>query len=136
MVKLLLVDDDRDFLVVMSEYLKSLGFEPSLATSARQARDRLKQSRYDMVISDLNMPGESGLDLYRHVSSWYPHIPFILMTGCGELRVKREVLRKGVDAYLEKPFFLNDLMKTIAGVAEANPIVRIRFRLHKVAIPL
>jgi DNA-binding NtrC family response regulator len=97
----------------MGEYLESVGLEHDLAVSAEQARNRLKRSGYDVVVSDLNMPGESGLDLLSHVSSMYPETRFILMTGCDDLRIKRESMRMGADAYFEKPFYLNELWQTI-----------------------
>ena len=111
MARILIVDDDEDLLLLMGEYLESVGLEYDLAVSAEQARNRLKRSRYDMVVSDFNMPGESGLDLLRYVSSMYPETPFVLMTGCYDLRIKRESMRMGAHAYIQKPFYLNELRR-------------------------
>jgi len=111
--RILIVDDDADFLRLMGEYLESAGIEYDPALSAEQARNRLKGSGYDMVVSDLNMPGESGLDLLRYVSSMYPETPFVLMTGCYDLRIKRESMRMGAHAYIQKPFYMNELSQTI-----------------------
>jgi DNA-binding NtrC family response regulator len=113
MARILIVDDDENLVHLMGEYLESVGLEHDLAVSAEQARNRLKRSGYDVVVSDLNMPGESGLDLLSHVSSMYPETRFILMTGCDDLRIKRESMRMGADAYFEKPFYLNELWQTI-----------------------
>ncbi len=110
---ILLVDDDEDLLNLMSEYLDSAGLEHDLALSAEQARSLLKLSRYDMVLSDFNMPGESGLDLLRYVSSKYPKIPFVLWTGCDDPRIKREAVRMGALAYIPKPFYMSELRKII-----------------------
>src|SRR5208337_2120816 len=113
MSRILIVDDDEDFLFLLGEYLKSVGVEYDQAVSAEQARNRLKSFRYDMVVSDFNMPGESGLDLLSHVSSMYPETRFILLTGCDDLRIKRESMRMGAQAYIQKPFYLNELCQTI-----------------------
>ena len=113
MFRILTVDDDEDFLFLLGEYLKSVGLEHDQAVSAEQARNLLKHSGYDMIVSDFNMPGESGLDLLRYVSSMYPGTPFVLMTGFDDLRIKRESMRIGVGAYIQKPFYLNDLRRTI-----------------------
>ncbi len=113
MAKLLIVDDDKDILFLMGEYLTACGFEFQLADSVAQARHYLGNSRYDVVLSDFNMPGESGLDLYRYVSARYPDIPFILMTGSCDPRVKRESLSMGVFDYIEKPFRLAHLRRVI-----------------------
>lgn len=120
MAKILLVDDDEDLLLLMGEYLEAVGLEHDQAVSAKQARNRLKRSGYDMVVSDFNMPGESGLDLLRYVSSMYPEIPFVLMTGCYDLRIKRESLRMGAHAYIQKPFYMNALSRTIVNLMRRN----------------
>ncbi|MGA2225510.1 MAG: response regulator [Candidatus Micrarchaeaceae archaeon] len=113
MARILIVDDDKDLLYLMGEYLESVGLEYDMAVSAEQARHRLKSFGYDMVVSDFNMPGESGLDLLRYVSSMYPETPFVLMTGCYDLRIKRESMRMGVHAYIQKPFYMNKFSQTI-----------------------
>jgi DNA-binding NtrC family response regulator len=113
MAKILIVDDDEDLLRLMGEYLGSVGIGYDLAVSAKQARNCLKHSRYDMIVSDFNMPGESGLDLLRYVSFMYPETPFVLMTGSDDLRIKRESMRMGVHAYIQKPFYLNELWQTV-----------------------
>jgi len=58
----------------MSQYLEAVGLEYDMAVSVEQARNRLKSSRYDVVVSDFSMPEESGLDLFRYVSSMYPEM--------------------------------------------------------------
>ena len=113
MAKLLIVDDDKGFLFLMGEYLESFGFDFELADSASQARSRLRRDRFDLVISDFNMPGESGLDLFRYVSSIYPRLRFILMSGCNDPRVKREAMSMGCSGFLEKPFKFADLLRMI-----------------------
>ncbi|MHC1726476.1 MAG: response regulator [Syntrophobacteraceae bacterium] len=113
MARLLIVDDDKDILFLMGEYLNACGFEFQLADSVAQARNLLKKTRYDVVLSDFNMPGESGLDLYRYVAAIYPDLPFILMTGTCDPRVKRESLSMGVYDYIEKPFQLKHLRHII-----------------------
>jgi DNA-binding NtrC family response regulator len=73
-----------------------------------------------VVISDFKMPGESGLDLFRYVSSMYPETPFVLITGCDDLRIKRESMRMGVHAYLQKPFYLYELRQTIMNLVRRD----------------
>jgi two-component system response regulator HydG len=113
MARILMVDADEDLLHLMGEYLESAGLEYDLAVGAEQARNLLKRSEYDMVVSDFNMPGESGLDLLSYVSSMYPETPFVLMTGYDDPWIKREAMRMGVHAYIKKPFYLNELSQII-----------------------
>lgn len=113
MARILIVDDDENLLHVLGEYLETVGLENDLAVCVEQARNRLKRSRYDLVVSDFKMPGESGLDLLGYVLPMYPDTRFILMTGYDDLRIKRESTRMGVHAYIQKPFYLCDLLQTI-----------------------
>ncbi len=125
MNKILLVDDDEDFLFIIREYLESYGLETDTAESAMQARKRLAHSRYVLVISDFNMPGESGLDLFRSVSSRYPDLCFVLMTGSADPRLRREAFSMGVAEFVEKPFSLVDLKRIIACAARCRTRSRI-----------
>ncbi len=113
MGKVLVVDDDEDFLFIIGEYLDSNGIEFQLAHSAAQARKHLSHCEYDLVISDLNMPGESGIDLFRSTSFRHPQLPFILMSGNLDPRLRREAMSMGVCNFVEKPFELSDLKRLI-----------------------
>ena len=104
----------------MGEYLELAGFELDLVVSAEQARDNLKRSRYDAIVSDYKMPGESGLDFFRYVSSVHPETPFVLVTGCDDLQVKSESRKLGVHAYFSKPFYLDDLRQAIMDLVGRN----------------
>jgi len=73
-----------------------------------------------VVVSDFKMPGESGLDLFRYVSYMYPETPFVLITGCDDLRIKRESMRMGVHAYIQKPFYLKELLQTIINLVRRD----------------
>ena len=117
MGRVLIVDDEEDFLFLVGQYLEAKGIDFELTGSAAQARKHLGCNRFDLVISDLNMPGESGFDLFRYVSSQYPEVRFAIMTGYGDSRTKREARSMGVDAYIEKPFALKDLLQIVKHLA-------------------
>ena len=124
MARILIVDDQQDMLSLMCRYLSAHGFEVDAAYSSIEARHCLEHSEYDAVVSDFNMPGESGLDLLAHVSCRFPGLPFILMTGSGSSRLKREAMQMGSIGYLEKPFQLPDLvcaLRTVAGLTINGP---------------
>ncbi len=122
MCKILLVDDDEDFLLLLGEYMSLRDQQFDKAGSCDEARSLLRNNRYDIVISDFNMPLESGLDLFYHVSKTHPGIPFILMTGCEDDLVQQKAIRMGVSAYIKKPFHLSELMDTIGDLVQlASP---------------
>jgi DNA-binding NtrC family response regulator len=115
-----MVDDDEGFLRILAEYLGASGFESELAGSAKQARKLLARSKYDLVLSDFQMPGESGLDLLCHVKALYAGLPFILMTGTGSSRLRHEAMKMGSAGFMEKPFRVRDLLVLIASIQASN----------------
>lgn len=116
MARILLVDDDEDFLTLLRQYLNSRGFEADVANGSARARHFLAHSEYDAVVSDFNMPGESGLDLLAHVSCRFHGLPFILITGNHSARLKQEAVGMGCAGYLEKPFQLQELFESIRAI--------------------
>ncbi|HYA40929.1 MAG TPA: response regulator [Syntrophobacteraceae bacterium] len=113
MNRVLIVDDDEDLLFIIGEYLDSNGIQFHLAQSAPQARKCMAHFDYDLVISDLQMPCESGLDLLRSVALRHPGLPFILMSGNLDPRLRREAKAMGVCNFVEKPFELGELKRLI-----------------------
>jgi DNA-binding NtrC family response regulator len=120
MFTILLIDDDEDALALMGAYLKMRGISSVTASGALEARKKLRNFIFDLVVSDYNMPGESGLDFYRSISSKYPDMPFLLMSGDADPRIKRRAMDMGVNAFLQKPFDLKDLADTIADFARSS----------------
>lgn len=104
MARILLVDDDEDLLSLISEYLSACGFQSELAASVAEARKRLEQSQFDAVLSDFSMPGESGLDLLIYISSRFPGLPFIMMSGSDYSSVKTRAMEMGSMEFIPKPF--------------------------------
>lgn len=113
MSKILFVDDDHEYLLLLGEALSLRCHEFDLATSVEQARGFINDTRYDMIFSDLNMPLESGFDLFRYASFRHPEVPFVLMSGCEDEIIRREAVRMGISAFVLKPVYVNELMETI-----------------------
>jgi two-component system response regulator GlrR len=116
MRRILVVDDDEDLLLIVGEYLDSIGIRFHLAENTAQALKCLAHFEYDLVISDFQMPGQSGLDLFQSVAFRYPGLPFILMSGNLDPRLRREATRMGVCNFIEKPFELVDLKRLILNI--------------------
>jgi DNA-binding NtrC family response regulator len=114
MARILLVDDDEDLLLLISEYLNARGIESRLAANAAEARLRLEETQFDAVLSDFSMPGESGLDLLGHVSSRFPGLPFIMMSASDYSSLKAQALEMGGREFIPKPFEFREM----AGILE------------------
>lgn len=82
-VTLLVVDDDEDVRALFADFLRDEGYEVLEASSAREAKERLAENAASiaLVLTDLRMPGENGLDLVKYVHQQYLNIPILLMSG-------------------------------------------------------
>ncbi len=118
-----LAEDDAEFRSMLSEYLRSLGYEVWEFPSAEALLDHLRKSgtaAVDLVISDINMGATSGLELVHELKKVRPNLPFILMAAFGSGKIAREAQAAGADAYLDKPFRLpamKELVQSILGDA-------------------
>lgn len=109
---ILLVEDDFALLEGMGDTLEMMGYRTIKATNGREGVDVLAQVRPDLIISDIMMPEMDGYEFHRQVSSnpETSSIPFIFLTAKSDQADVRKGLREGVDAYLTKPFDLEDLL--------------------------
>src|SRR5258708_30917036 len=93
--KILLIDDDPGLIDLIGGDLKERGHDVRIATSAEEGLRLLERESIDVVVTDLNMGGISGLDLCRHVRERYEDLPVIVMTAYGTLQVAVEAVRAG-----------------------------------------
>src|SRR5438093_11443135 len=102
-LRVLIVDDEVSVRRVMAVVLTRLGFPCETADSGEEALRILEAQRIDAVISDLQMPGMSGMELLAKVKQIYPHLIFLVVTGVDDIRVGIQAMRQGADDYLVKP---------------------------------
>lgn len=100
---ILVVDDNEEYLIYMGTALKAAGHEPVLAGSPEEACRRLSPGRFPLVISDLVMPGVSGLEILAKARAADPLAVGIIMTAFGSLDSALDALRQGAYDYLFKP---------------------------------
>ena len=102
-LRVLIVDDEASVRRVMAAVLAQLGLPCETATGGEEALRFLETRQIDAVISDLQMPGMSGMELLAKVKRSYPHLIFLVVTGVDDIRVGIEAMRLGADDYLVKP---------------------------------
>ena len=107
------IDDDDSFRVALVDSLCSLGFETSGYSSARDFIAGNGHRFCSLVITDVHMPGLSGLDLIRHLAASGSKIPVVLITAHSEAGLEARAAAVGATSVLEKPFEINDLIKFI-----------------------
>ena len=114
---LLLVDDDRQLLLLLSEYLQGSGYRVSTANHAREMRQVLASARIDLIVLDVMLPGEDGLSLCRDLRSRDAvQIPVLMLTARSEEADRVLGLEMGADDYLTKPFATRELLARIRSV--------------------
>lgn len=111
--RILVVDDEesiREFLEIM---LKKEGYEITLAEDGQKAKDLLAKKSFDMIISDLQMPHVTGIELLKHVKESYPDTVFMLITAFGTTETAVEAMKMGAYDYLTKPFKIDEVRLNI-----------------------
>lgn len=112
---ILVVDDDREIRDLLSRFLERQGMRISAARDAREARKLWPLGRYHLVVLDLMMPGESGLDFARWLRS-QGDVPIVMLTAMGEETDRIVGLELGADDYVAKPFNPRELLARIRAV--------------------
>ena len=117
-----IVDDDESVREAAKGLMKSLGYTAETFPSAEDFLQSKQVPRTTCLIADVNMPGMSGLDLHRHLSSSGKRIPTILITAYPDNSVRERALNAGVICYLSKPFDEADLLSCLhSALLSDNP---------------
>ena len=118
---MLVVDDDDQMRRVMGRVLSRAGYDCTLAASASEALSRLEEDTFELLVADVNMPGESGLDLAREVLARHPDTAIVMATGIDDPAIASMALEQGAFGYIVKPFAPNELL-----INAANALLRRR----------
>jgi two-component system, NtrC family, response regulator AtoC len=111
--RVLLVEDDTETRTALQDALQLIGFEVEARADAESALDRLAESDFDAVLTDLRMAGMGGLDLCSRVINDGPQIPVVIMTAFEGVSVALDALRAGACDFLTKPFSIEQLRVTL-----------------------
>jgi DNA-binding NtrC family response regulator len=111
--KVLLVDDEKEFLEIMSERMKARDMDVTTATSARQALEIIEKESFDAIILDFQMPGMDGMDALKAIKAKKPELQIILLTGYATVEKSVEAMKIGATDFIEKPADLEVLAEKI-----------------------
>ena len=128
-VKILIVDDDEVYRDVLRDAIVEENTELSLAASGEEALELLESSPFDILITDLNMPGIDGLTLLKRARQLYPDILTLIITGYGSLESAVEAIRSGAYDYIQKPFRIDEV-----AVSTRNAVDRVRILRERQAL--
>ncbi|MGO7544293.1 response regulator [Rhizobium leguminosarum] len=116
---LLVVDDDSRIRALLNRYLAENGFRVTVAADGAEAQRKLAGLDFDLIIMDVMMPGESGIDVTRGLRA-IKNVPIIMLTALAESGNRIEGLEAGADDYLSKPFDPRELVLRINNILRRN----------------
>ena len=113
-MKVLLVDDEEEFVKSLADRRKMREVDSGVALSGEEAMKTMDEDLPDVMVLDLKMPGMDGMEVLRRAKKAYPGVQIIMLTGHGSEKDEKEARRLGVFEYLQKPVPIEKLMKTIS----------------------
>lgn len=135
MHSILVVDDEPNYLIVLSELLRDEGYEVFTADSGISGLNIARKTDLDMVISDMKMPGMDGIELLAKLKEFNQHLPVILITAYAEVEKAVEAMHLGAFTYLAKPFSNEQLLASVNKAVEHYGLIQEIQRLRNEAMP-
>jgi DNA-binding NtrC family response regulator len=122
-IKVLVVDDELDFLETIVKRLERRGFNAAGVSSGKAALEYLESNDVDVIVLDVRMPGMDGIDVLKEVVTRWPLVQVILLTGHGSLEAGKRGLELGAYDYVLKPAKLEDIIKKIQQAFERKVLL-------------
>lgn len=130
--RILVIDDELDMLMLLRMIIEdNTDYEVETTNNPSEAVKMVMENDYDLVISDLKMPGMDGLELFDEVKGMKPDLPLIIITAYGSLETADEAMKMGVADFITKPFRKDSILFTINRVLELARVRRENIELKK-----
>ncbi len=126
MIKILIVEDDRELNRTVCSFLNNNGYDAVGCLNANEAYDKLYESTFDLIISDIMMPGADGFEFAESIRDTDKEIPILFMSARDDIVAKQKGFRIGVDDYMVKPVDLEELVLRIGALLRRAKIVSSR----------
>jgi len=120
-LKILLVDDEEEFVTTLAERLELRGLQARAALNGEDALHMIEADTPQIVILDVMMPGIGGFEVLRRIKAQHPQIPVILLTGRGSEKEGVKGMQLGAFDYLMKPLNIEELIKKMQEAIESHP---------------
>ena len=112
--KVLLVDDEEEYLSALAERLKARGMNVSAVTNGEDAVSMVDTATFDLIILDLAMPGMDGLETLKKIKGRQPEAEIIMLSGQGSIKTSIEAMKLGACDFIEKPVDIKELVEKIS----------------------
>ncbi len=118
---ILIVDDDPDIVLALSDFLRQEGFTVDSAATAQETFEQIRSRSYGAILLDVGLPDRDGLDVLNDLSKQYPHLPVILLTACASIhRTANPVVVEQAFAYLSKPYSREEVRQTLKRAVQST----------------
>jgi len=111
--RILIVEDDEEMRALLRDMIEEEGYKTASVSNGWEAFRKLAKESFDLIITDIRMPGLTGLDILPGIKRLQPDAPIIVITAFGSEEVHRKALERGATAYLEKPIHFHKLRTLI-----------------------
>ena len=126
MFKILVVEDDKDLNRTVCSFLNQSGYEATGCLNASDAYDAMYDTMFDLIVSDIMMPGIDGFEFVKSVRSLNENLPILFMTARDDMASKQRGFRIGIDDYMVKPIDLDELFLRIGALLRRSKIAQSR----------
>ena len=116
--ELLIVDDEKRFAHMLAKRLDLRGFACDVCYSGKEAQDIIKRKQFFLILLDLHLPDICGIEVLRWIKKNSSETPVIILTGHGTENDRRECIKQGAHAFLQKPSSIEQLMGIITQIGE------------------
>ena len=124
MARILVIDDDAGVRESMARMLRGAGYTVLVAASGEEGFDLARGDAFDVILSDMRMPGLSGLDVLRKLRDVNVDACFIVMTGFGTVDTAVEAMKLGAVDFVQKPFFRDELLMRVRAATDRRQLAR------------
>jgi len=121
--RILVVDDELSVREILAEGLEVFGFETEMAANADEAEAELKNHHYDLMLTDIEMPGRNGIDLMSAAHVDFPELDVVMVTGVVDAKVAIQAIRQGASDYVTKPFNLEEVQIVVDRTLEKRRLI-------------
>ena len=131
MVKILIIDDEKSILDLLSVVFKKEGYRVETSLSAKTALELIDKEEFDLILTDIKLPQMSGMKILKYVKEKYPAMPVVMITAYGTIKQAIEALKMGAMDYIVKPFNMEELKIIVAQGLENRRIQQENVLLKK-----
>lgn len=129
--RILIVDDEEIFLAQIKMALKGIGLEISTARNGIEALQKLEERDFNIVVTDLKMPGMDGLQLLDNIRKSYPHIYVVIVTAYGDIPQVVQAMKLGAYDFIQKPFDINLLELSLKKILQTHALIEENVSLRR-----